>query len=169
MGKNIYSFKEASEKTGYKASAIRYYEKEFYLNIPRDNNGRRVFTQKELDTLFFIKGLQEKGYSNQEIKKLMENKEVREEIAATTEALEPGFVKGLENKLQKINESISELNENVNSKERDIIISENVKLKMENKQKAYEIVKLREELNNKPEKKQSIFKKFFKFNKFKKK
>lgn len=161
MEKDIYSFKEACEKTGYTASAIRYYEKEFYLNIPRDSNSRRIFTQKELDTLFFIKDLQDKGYSNSQIKKLMENKEVREEIAATTETLEPEFIKGLENRLQEINESISELNENVSSKERDLVISENMKLKMENTQKAYEISKLKEELSRESEKKQGFFKRFF--------
>ncbi|KMT21727.1 MerR family transcriptional regulator [Clostridium cylindrosporum] len=161
MEKNIYSFKEACNKTGYKASAIRYYEKEFYLNIPRDNNSRRVFTKKELDTLFFIKDLQEKGYSNTQIKKLMENEEVREEIAATTGSLEVDFVKGLEEKLQEINKSLCELSENVSSKERDLIISENMKLKMENKQKAYEIIQLKEKLKYESNKKQGFFSRIF--------
>lgn len=164
MEKNIYSFKEACDKTGYKASAIRYYEKEFYLNIPRDNNSRRIFTNKELDTLFFIKGLQEKGYSNPQIKRLMENEEVREEIAATS-TLDSNFVRGLEGTLQEINKSISELNENVSSKERDLIISENMKLKMENKQKAYEIIQLKEKLNYESVKKEGFFKRLFRKNK----
>lgn len=176
MEKNIYSLKEACDKTGYKASAIRYYEKEFYLNIPRDNNSRRIFTQKELDTLLFIKDLQGKGYTNPQIKKLMSNEEVREEIAATLDVLEPNFfkgveerigeinpdfVKGLEEKLQEINKSLCELNESVTSKERDLIISENMKLKMENKQKAYEIIQLKEKLNYESQKKIGFFKRLF--------
>lgn len=165
MEKNIYSFKEACNQTGYTASAIRYYEKEFYLNIPRDNNSRRVFTKKELDTLFFIRDLQEKGYTNPQIKKLMENEEVREEIAATTGALEPNFVHGLEEKLQEINKSLCELSENVNSnvssKERDLMISENMKLKMENKQKTYEIIQLKEKLSYEAEKKRGFFSRLF--------
>lgn len=157
MNNKFFSFKEACAQTGYKASAIRYYEKEFFLNIPRDENGRRIFSKKELDTLLFVKDLQEKGYANPQIKKLMENEDVRQEIAATSGSLEPNFVKGLEDKLQEINKSLCELSETVISKERDLIISENMKLKMENKQKAYEIIQLKEKLNYENKNKKGFF------------
>ena len=181
MDKNYYSFKEACELTGYSASAIRYYEQQFSLNIPRDNNSRRIFTEKEVDILFFIKDLQGKGYSNSQIKKIIKNEEVRdqimdnkavmeeiiqsedvkEEIAATIGAIEPKYVKGLEEKLCEIKESLYELNETVNSKERDLMISENMKLKMENKQKAYEIIQLKEKLNYESKKKSGFFARLF--------
>ncbi|MEF9952035.1 MAG: MerR family transcriptional regulator [Clostridium sp.] len=154
MSKKIISFKEACRITGYKASAIRYYEKEFFLRIPRDENDRRIFTQKEIDTLLYIKELQGKGYSNPQIKGIMEGKDALEEVAATV-AVPPanstvGFVKELEEKLQEISKSLCELSETVNetvtSRERDLIISENMRLKMDNKKKEYELLQLKERL-----------------------
>ncbi|GFR35572.1 helix-turn-helix domain-containing protein [Thermobrachium celere] len=67
--KQLYSFKEACQITGYKDSVIRYYEKEFNLNIQRDEKGRRIFTEEDINTLNYIKSLQEKGYTNGQIKK----------------------------------------------------------------------------------------------------
>ncbi|MEF9935259.1 MAG: MerR family transcriptional regulator [Clostridium sp.] len=172
MSKKIISFKEACKITGYKASAIRYYEKEFFLTIPRDENDRRIFTEKEIDTLLYIKELQVKGYSNPQIKAKMEGKDGLEEVAASV-AMQPpistvnaaGFVKELEDKLQEISKSLCELSETVNetvtSKERDLIISENMRLKMENKKKEYELLQLKEKLELEERNKKGIFSMIF--------
>jgi DNA-binding transcriptional MerR regulator len=171
----VYSFKEICDKTGYKPSVIRYYEKEFKLDIPRDVNARRVFTQKELDNLLFIKQLQHKGYSNSQIKKVLDerNNPSIEEIAVTKEEvfiesgntsvalLEENVIKLLDEKLNQINSNIYELSQTVSSKERDIIISENLKLKMEIKQKSYEIMKLKEKLSYEKQHKRGLFSKIF--------
>jgi DNA-binding transcriptional MerR regulator len=177
MENATYTFKEVCEKTGYKSSVIRYYEKEFKLNIPRDTNGRRIFTQRDFEKLLFIKQLQNEGYTNGQIKKILNEKTISpiKEIAVTSEAqygeslaidkfdsVDTGIIKYIEEKFNEINNNLNELNQNVNSKERDILISENLKLKMEIKQKSYELIELKEKLRYEKEKKQGFFKKIFK-------
>lgn len=174
-----YTFKEICEKTGYKSSVIRYYEKEFKLNIPRDTNGRRVFSQRDIDKLLFIKKLQNEGYTNGQIKRIMNERDISatKEVAASIDIASLGLndikkqppvdrdvIKFIEEKFQEINSNINELNQNVTSKERDIIISENLKLKMEIKQKSYEVIELKEKLKYEKEKSTGFLKRFFKKN-----
>ncbi len=171
MENTTYTFKEICEKTGYKSSVIRYYEKEFKLNIQRDTNGRRIFSKKDLDKLLFIRGLQQEGYTNGQIKKVINDSTIIPSIEAAvsldiTSKPQPDmeFIKFIEEKFQEINSNISELNQNVTSKERDIILSENLKLKMEIKQKAYEVIELKEKLRYEKEKNSGFLKRFFKKN-----
>lgn len=176
MGTLTYSFKEICDKTGYKPSVIRYYEKEFKLNIPRDVNGRRIFTQKEYEKFMIIRQLQTQGYTNTQIKKILDDKssEIVKEIAATGESSEgcvpvpvlpdkanEEIFKAIDNKLNEINSSINSINQNVNGKERDVLISENLKLKMELKQKAYEIMELKEKIRYDKQGKGNFIKKLF--------
>lgn len=63
-----YSIKEVSEMIGFKPHVIRYYEKEFDLDIPRTSSNRRYFTCKETAQFQYIKKLQEKGLTNKQIK-----------------------------------------------------------------------------------------------------
>jgi DNA-binding transcriptional MerR regulator len=179
MGNITYTFKEICEKTGYKSSVIRYYEKEFKLNILRDTNGRRVFSQRDIDKLLFIKKLQNEGYTNGQIKRIMNERDIfaTKEVAASIDIASIGLndiskqppldrdvIKFIEEKFQEINSNINELNQNVTSKERDIIISENLKLKMEIKQKSYEVIELKEKLKYEKEKSTGFLKRFFKKN-----
>lgn len=175
LDETTYTFKEICEKTGYKASVIRFYEKEFKLNIPRDTGGRRIFTRKELDKLMFIKKMQEEGYSNLQIKRVLNNNITLLETAITNEAkvilnnensdtIKPQeeILKYIDEKFNLINSSLNELNSNVGSKERDLLLSENLKLKMEIKQRAYEIIELKEKLRYERDKGSGIFKNIFK-------
>lgn len=174
-----YTFKEICEKTGYKSSVIRYYEKEFKLNIQRDTNGRRVFSKNDMDKLLFIKGLQNEGYTNGQIKRIINEKGIPtgEEIATSLDTASNGFsskvnkpsldlnvIKFIEEKFEEINSNINELNQNVTSKERDVILSENLKLKMEIKQKSYELIELKEKLRYEKEKSSGFLKRFFRKN-----
>lgn len=171
MENNNYTFKEICEKTGYKSSVIRYYEKEFEINIPRDANGRRIFTQQVYEILNLIKKLQMDGYTNKQIKKLLYNndKDQIDETAVTADYTvgnekqdsNEEILKTLDSKLDEIKNNIQEINQNVNTKERDILISENLKLKMEIKQKTYEIIELKENLRYEKEKRKSFFPKLF--------
>lgn len=173
---NTYTFKEMCDLTGYKPSVIRFYEKEFKINIPRDINGRRFFTQKEIDRFLMIKKLKEEGYTNKQIKKLIEEKrtDILYEAAATIEGvddsskkipdvsgIENNITKVIDNKMKEINDRLDELNQNVTGKERDILITENMKLKMELKQRAYEIMELKEKLKYEKDKSKSFFKRLF--------
>jgi len=71
-----YTIKEVSEITGYEAHVIRFYEKEFGLEIPRNKSNHRYFTQKEIDQLQNIKRMQSKGFSNTQIKLILANPEL---------------------------------------------------------------------------------------------
>lgn len=177
MESKTYTFKEISQYTGYKPSVIRYYEKEFKLEIARDKNGRRVFSQKDLDALLFIKDYQKKGFTNGQIKLKLIGREpiAMEEVATALDVqqspvniiptlgnMDLNVLKSIEEKFHEINTNISELNQTVTGKERDIIISENLKLKMEVKQKTYELIELREKLRSEKDKNKGFLKKLFK-------
>ncbi|WP_090553279.1 MerR family transcriptional regulator [Natronincola ferrireducens] len=76
MINEIYSIKEIADITGYKPHVIRFYEKEFELDIPRNESNRRYFTYNELEQLRYIKTLQEKGLTNKQIKQVLKSPEV---------------------------------------------------------------------------------------------
>ena len=176
-----FTFKEICEKTGYASSAVRYYEKEFNLQIPRDANGRRIFTKTEFDKLLFIKELQAKNYTNSQIKKIfLENHQISnssfQEMAVTTDRLNTvnltpsaiainsnndTVINFIDKKFNELNNNIEQLNVSINSKERDVLITENAKLKMEIKRKAYEIIELKENLRYIKDKKKGLFKRLF--------
>lgn len=176
MGSTTYTFKEICEKTGYKPSVIRFYEKEFKLSIPRDINGRRLFTNKEYERLMFIKNMQSQGYTNGQIKKFFEEKKFEElkEIAVTCEIPNPQgglitsqsgsteIIKFIDEKLSEIKCDLQELNQTVSGKERDLLLSENLKLKMELKQKSYEMIEIKEKLRYERERSRGFFGKLFK-------
>ncbi|TDT61520.1 MerR family transcriptional regulator [Fonticella tunisiensis] len=169
MGEIKYTFKEVCDITGYKPSVIRYYEKEFKLDIPRDANGRRFFSQKELDKLIQIKNLQQEGYTNGQIKKIMEGEEQGAflELATTKESCILNPVKSdalnkLDEKLNVINSILTELNKSIVGKDKDALLSENMKLRMEIKQKTYEIMELKEKLRYEKERNAGFFSRILK-------
>lgn len=67
-----YTITEAAEIVGYEPHVIRFYEKEFRLQIPRNQSNHRYFTRKEIEMLKFIKDLQERGFSNTQIKWILQ-------------------------------------------------------------------------------------------------
>lgn len=69
------SISKASEIIGLPESTIRYYDREFsdYLSIPRGNNNQRLFKEKHLDDLEYIRYLIKREN--------MSVKEVRERLA----------------------------------------------------------------------------------------
>ena len=43
-----YTISEVAEIIGYAPHVLRYYEKEFEIDIPRNNSNHRYFTYKEI-------------------------------------------------------------------------------------------------------------------------
>ncbi|MGF7057066.1 MerR family transcriptional regulator [Brassicibacter mesophilus] len=185
-----YAISEISEICGYPAHVLRYYEKEFELDIPRNAANHRYYTYKEIETFNYIKTLQEKGFTNKQIKLIMNSPEVllsgENEAAVTSlskneagmvstyddifnfirelfiDELQPKLIDRENSSLTAINElknEIIELRNEVNSKERDVLVCENAKLKMKVKEKAYEVADLKEKLKREQESNKSIFKK----------
>lgn len=189
-----YSISEISEVTGYPNHVLRYYEKEFDLQIPRNSANHRYYTYKEIETFNYIKSLQEKGFTNKQIKLILNSPEVlvsdnEQETAVTTiiskdnptntineitdyikeiivNELQPKLLEKESKNIEAINklkDEIKELKNEIRSKERDILICENAKLKMKFKEKSYEVAELKEKLKRERENNKSIFNRIFKF------
>ena len=50
-----YTISEASEITGYAPHVLRYYEKEFDIDVPRTESNHRFYTNKEIELIQYIK------------------------------------------------------------------------------------------------------------------
>lgn len=188
-----YTISEVAELTGYAPHVLRYYEKEFEIDIPRNNSNHRYFTYKEVELIQYIKSLQDKGFGNKQIKLIISSPEIlmnvqedtglvagdnnyfdyyqiAKEISMTLE--EEFFDKlfncinqGAENNIKVIEELKDEvilLRNELNSKERDVLICENAKLKMKVKEKTFENIELKEKLKKSQQSQLGIFKRMFK-------
>lgn len=91
-----YTISEVSEITGYAPHVLRYYEKEFEINVSRNDSNHRFYTYKEIELIQYIKLLQEKGFSNKQIKLIISSPEL---VMST----------GSNNSLDTIENSISDI------------------------------------------------------------
>lgn len=192
-----YTISEASELIGYPNHVLRYYEKEFKLDIPRNKSGHRYFTYVEIEKYIYIKTLKERGLSNKQIKTVLNSPEElvnMDEVAATAlnsstvmgndiiplKSLEGDYSKNiqeignmLEERLEdnfknlsstlvhELKESLDDFKDDYRNDDKDALISENARLKMKLKERAYETAILREKLKKTERKKGSIFKRLF--------
>ena len=82
-----YTISEVGEFTSYPPHVLRYYEKEFELEIPRNESNHRAYTYREIELFQHIKSLQDKGFSNKQIKLIIKSPEIlldsNEETALT--------------------------------------------------------------------------------------
>lgn len=61
-----------AQKTGLTVDAIRFYERERLLRAgARTSGGFRLFAERDVDTLLFIRGAQDLGFSLEEIRDLI--------------------------------------------------------------------------------------------------
>ncbi len=187
-----YSISEVSEITGYPPHVLRFYEKEFELDIPRNDSNHRYYTYNEIEMFQYIKSLQEKGFSNKQIKLILKSPEVLvnsdNEIALTnitpqdniniillakeiSQNMQDSFFNRLidileSNKehntqiIKELTDEIIALRNELNSKERDVLICENAKLKMKVKEKSYEVAELKEKIKR-LENNRGFFKRIF--------
>ncbi|WP_010252723.1 MerR family transcriptional regulator [Acetivibrio cellulolyticus] len=70
--KDRYTITELSERLGITDHALRYYEKEFNMNIPKDSRGRRYYTPEYANVMFQIKTMRDDGLEIKAIKKILE-------------------------------------------------------------------------------------------------
>jgi len=73
-----YSIKEVSAITGIKEATIRKWEKDFDLNISRDDNNRRYYTDSDIERLKNIMVLKEKGINIHGIRRIIMEKAMAE-------------------------------------------------------------------------------------------
>ncbi|NLJ99495.1 MAG: MerR family transcriptional regulator [Tissierellia bacterium] len=193
-----YTISEVAELTGYPPHVLRYYEKEFELEIPRNQSNHRYYTYVEIEIFQYIKSLQDKGFSNKQIKLIIRSPELLvnsdDEVALTNVNLrekesidslelakeislnlQKGFfdnlLKVLDNNneysiqiIEELRDEITKLRKELSSKERDVLICENAKLKMKVKEKSYETAELREKVKR-MENNQGFFQKIFNISK----
>lgn len=67
--KDRYTITELSEFLSVTDHALRYYEKEFNLQIPKDERGRRYYTTDLAKLMFQIKNMRDEGLEIKTIKK----------------------------------------------------------------------------------------------------
>lgn len=187
-----YSISEAAEIIGYAPHVLRYYEKEFNIDIPRKNSNHRYYTYKEIELLQYIKDLKDKGFNNKQINLIVNSPEevishepgydltVQEldlEIddigMEISKVIEDRFFEKLseylainENNTQDLIDSLRDeiiaLRTEINSKERDVLICENARLKMEIKEKIYENIRLKNTITKLEKSKKGFFQRLFK-------
>ncbi len=194
LEEKTYTISEAASLTGYEPHVLRYYEKEFNLNIPRNKANHRYYTYKEIEKLQYIKQLQDKGFTNTQIKLILNSPEYvlhdtsKQDTAAaeaaivpinTTKAMEKMFY-DLRNEFkeeiqhqmeyyQKSNlvalnnlvEEIKLLIQETKKKDEDIELCENAKLRMQLKQRTYEVVELKDQIKRLKENKKSFLARIF--------
>lgn len=189
-----YTISEVAEITGYASHVLRYYEKEFEIDVPRKDSNHRYYTYKEIELIQYIKMLQDKGFNNTQIKLIIsspelvmnssestsldvvdKNKEVvdTEYIAREiSNILEASFLEKIShyidmgNKdsvaiIMELKEEIINLRTEINSKERDILICENARLKMKIMETNFENEKIKSQLDKLQSYNSSFFKRLF--------
>lgn len=70
--KDRYTITELSERLGITDHALRYYEKEFNMSVPKDSRGRRYYTPEYANIMFQIKTMRDDGLEIKAIKKILE-------------------------------------------------------------------------------------------------
>ncbi len=186
-----YTISEVADVTGYAPHVLRYYEKEFEIDVPRTDSNHRYYTVKEIELIQYIKMLQDKGFSNKQIKLIINSPELMvsnsdNNAIQTVEngldtssiaieisrSLEEVFFERLNELISRstadsieiineLKEEIMDLKQEINSKERDVLICENAKLKMLLKEKSSEILDMGDRLKKYEDVQPGFFQRLF--------
>lgn len=82
--KERYSITELSEYLNITDHALRYYEKELGLKIPKDSRGRRYYTTDHANIMYQIKTMRDQGLELKAIRKILEDENIiQEEVQLT--------------------------------------------------------------------------------------
>ena len=76
--KEKYSITELSEILQLTDHALRFYEKEFELTIPKDERGRRYYTTEKANMMYKIKVMRSEGLEIKAIKKILKEDRIFE-------------------------------------------------------------------------------------------
>lgn len=66
--KNVYGIKEAAQELGTETHVLRFWEEELALQIERNAQGRRVYTEEDMQTFREVMKWKEQGLALKEIK-----------------------------------------------------------------------------------------------------
>jgi len=125
-----YSIKEVSNKIEVTEGTIRQWEKDFNLDIPRNEENARYFTEIEIETLEHIKTMRDKNLSKAVIKELLDKRDTdaaqtqtkpsvpqlrQTEVTETLRSIQKSFETFPEIKEQIISELKDEVKESVHN------------------------------------------------------
>jgi len=71
--KDRYTITELSKRLGVTDHTLRYYEKEFNIQIPKDSRGRRYYTPETANLMFQIKSMRNDGLEIKAIRKILQS------------------------------------------------------------------------------------------------
>lgn len=74
--KDRYTITELSGRLNITDHALRYYEKEFNMNVPKDRRGRRYYTPDLANIMYQIKNMRDDGLEIKAIKKILQSENV---------------------------------------------------------------------------------------------
>lgn len=74
--KDRYTITELSDYLNITDHALRYYEKEFGLNIPKDERGRRYYTFDLANLMYQIKKMRDEGLEIKAIKNILQSENI---------------------------------------------------------------------------------------------
>lgn len=69
--KDRYSITELSQRLNTTDHTLRYYEKEFNIDVPKDNRGRRYYTPELANLMFKIRQMRNEGLQIKAIRKIL--------------------------------------------------------------------------------------------------
>ena len=75
MEKVRYTISDAAQMMDVESHALRYWEEELDLSVPRNEQGHRYYTKENIEQFQKIKDLKEKGYQLKAIKMLLHEEE----------------------------------------------------------------------------------------------
>ena len=87
MIQQMYTIKEAAKELGVEAHALRYWEEELNLTIGRNAQGRRVYTEENMQTFKDIMAWKGQGLQLKSIKEMIHGKETDQELSGSRDEL----------------------------------------------------------------------------------
>lgn len=87
MIQQMYTIKEAAKELGVEAHALRYWEEELNLTIDRNAQGRRVYTEENMQTFKDIMAWKEQGLQLKSIKEMLHGKATDKELSGSRDEL----------------------------------------------------------------------------------
>ena len=87
MIQQMYTIKEAAKELGVEAHALRYWEEELNLSIERNAQGRRVYTEEDMQTFKDIMAWKEQGLQLKSIKEMLHGKAIDKELSGSRDEL----------------------------------------------------------------------------------
>ncbi len=113
--KERYSITELSESLNITDHALRFYEKEFGLNIPKDGRGRRFYTTELANLMYQIKAMRDQGLELKAIRKILEDENIIR--GSANSSADPGQLPAVANSLanQPASNELAAIIEAINS------------------------------------------------------